>query len=414
MALACLVRFRGSEWAAEQANRAARALNSYIRDDGSWDTADMQKRAHAGGIAIDKPPEPYGGTDGVALVGTHGRMIEALLEVFSASGDLDAFRLADRLARFHFDISTRPDGSVPEARYIHTHSLFGTYRGLLRFGELTGRHEYVERVATTYAASVRTAVRRSGFVSHDWGRDGRGETTSPGDAAQLALRLARHGHEEFLDDAERLVRCRVLPSQVTAPLGLEPVEDSGDDCALLDERTVGAYGGMHGHPHGVKKPTTDITAADLHTLCEIYEGVVRENADGVWVDFAFERESPAAAVRVTHSEREEITVIPSNRCPLFVRVPPRVDRTSVRATVDNTERSPGWTAGHAALGIVPAGSAVRVNYPTPAQTEHETVEGVDYAIRWQGHDIIGIHPNTATRPFYPSLTPEQTGRRKGT
>ena len=46
--------------------------------------------------------------------------------------------------------------------------------------------------------------------------DNRGETASPGDAAQLALWLAtRHGFTEYLDDVERIVRARILPSQVT-------------------------------------------------------------------------------------------------------------------------------------------------------------------------------------------------------
>ena len=115
--------------------------------------------------------------------------------------------LATRLAEFHLGASTRPDGSFPETdKYVHTHSLLGTYRGLLLYGKLTRQCTYVDRIAKTYANTVRTAVKESGFISHDWGNDNTGEPTSPGDAAQLALWLARLGYGEFLDDVERIVR----------------------------------------------------------------------------------------------------------------------------------------------------------------------------------------------------------------
>ena len=95
--------------------------------------------------------------------------------------------------------------------HIHTHSLFGTYRGLLMFGRLARRQDYVERIVATYRATVKKHVRPSGFISHDLGKENDGETAAPGDAAQLALWLAQAGYPEFLDDVERIVRARILP-----------------------------------------------------------------------------------------------------------------------------------------------------------------------------------------------------------
>ena len=98
-------------------------------------------------------------------------------------------------------------------------------RGLLLYGELTGQHEYIDTVAATYRKTVRTRLKPSGFISHDMDKDRKGETTSPGDAAQLALWLAaRHGYAEFFDDVERIVRARLLPCQITATPGLKRAE----------------------------------------------------------------------------------------------------------------------------------------------------------------------------------------------
>ena len=256
LALACLARYRGSRWALEQGRRVVAALDGYIHEDGTWDGGAMADRAHRGGVEID--PAEAGKASCRELTGTesHGRLIEALLEFFEVSGCEGAMRLAARLAEFHYDNITRADGSVAAAGDLHTHSLFGTYRGLLLYGCMTRQHQYIERIARTYRETVRTSVKESGFISHDWTLDTRGETTSPGDAAQLALWLARLGYGEFLDDAERIVRARILPSQITEKPGLTPMaEDGRDEHARLDERVLGAFGGMHRHPHGLPGST---------------------------------------------------------------------------------------------------------------------------------------------------------------
>jgi hypothetical protein len=401
MALACLVRYRGSDWAAEQGKRTVRALDTYIRADGTWDVPLMQAVARDGGVDVGEPPAPYGGNAGVGLTGTHGRMLEAVLEFYEATRDDAALKLADRLAEFHLDAATLADGTVPRASYTHTHSLFGTYRGLLKYGEMTGRQEYVERIAGTYAATVRRQVKQSGFISHDWGKDARGETTSPGDAAQLALRLARLGDAELFDDAERIVRCRILPSQITEPLGLQPLDDvRGDDGDRLDERALGAFGGMHQHPHGGKKPTTDITAADLHTLCEVYTDVVHDDGRHLRIDLHFEHENAAVCVESRRGDDACLSVRPKQTRTVRVRVPSWVPRGSVRLTVGSSPMALTWEGDYLGVGELRPGREAQVRYPLPVTVGRETTDGVEYELQWRGDEIAGIRPNTDVRPFY--------------
>lgn len=415
LALAALARRRDNDWAKEAGHTMILALDRYIQDDGAWDLVHMNDIAAKGGRYVDVTPgDPDAPTAhlysnvGVEMTATHGRMIEGLLEFYTATGDVAAIRLAARLAEFHLRGSTRPDGTVPETkRYVHTHSLFGTYRGLLMYGRLTRQHEYVERIAKTYVVTVRAHVKRSGFISHDWGSEKRGETTSPGDAAQLALWLAQLGYSEYLDDAERIVRARILPSQITAPLGLRPATD-GEEPASLEGRAIGAFGGMHRHPHGGKRPTTDITAADLHTLCDIYTHIVEETALGLVVNFHFDYEDARVRVATERGDAGRLTVQPKVAQPVSIRIPSWTPAESVRLTVNGQPQDLSWigrflivSAGHPPG---PTEVAIEVRYDLPLRTVEEPTDGVDYRFTWRGDDVIGLAPNTDYLPFYPTAS----------
>lgn len=409
LALAALARWRDNAWASEAGHRMVLALDRYLMDNGEWDVEAMNEVAgrrgrHVDAAAANPGTAPPGGGGGVGVESTrtHGRMIEGLLEFYLSAGDPAAMDLASRLAEFHFEISTRPDGSLPATdRYVHTHSLLGTHRGLLLYGKLTRQQRYVDRIARTYANTVRQAVKESGFISHDWGRDNTGEPTSAGDAAQLALWLARVGYGEFLDDAERIVRARLLPSQITEPLGLRP-EDDNDTPVDLENMAVGAFGGMQERTHGGKRPTTDITAAVLHTLCDIHSHVVENTAVGLVVNFHFDYEDARVRVEATHGDFGRLAIVSKIAEPLAIRVPAWTPAESVRVTIDGQPIEPTWV-GHSVI-LTPRDSHARieVEYALPYRSIVERTDGVDYRINWRGDEIVGITPNTDFLPFYPT------------
>jgi hypothetical protein len=396
LALAVLIKYRKNDWAAEAGARMVRALDRYVLPDGRWDP-------DAVGSVFGRGPGP----GDPRAVWSHGRMIEGLLAFYQSAGDAAALALAGRLADYHFTATTRPDGACVERAYysgLHTHSLFGTYRGLLQYGILTRQAAFVDRVARTYRITARQQVKLSGFISHDWGKDNVGETTSPGDAAQLALWLGQLGHTELLDDAERIVRARILPSQITRPLGVRFAEGEAPTKTDPEALVLGAFGGMHTHPHGGILPTTDITAADLHTLYDIYTHIVETDEDGVRVNFHFDYKGKGVEVACREDgARRELDIRIEAARNLFVRVPRWVDRQTLELTVDNEPVPLLMVGDFACLPGRPLGgmrAVVRMNLPL--QRIKEWTDNTDYEFVWRGDTVVSVRPNAPFLPFYPA------------
>ncbi|HEX2973553.1 MAG TPA: hypothetical protein VHP11_14555, partial [Tepidisphaeraceae bacterium] len=220
LALNAMARWRKDEWAAGMGRQMIQSVGAKLRDDGTWDVEKFDACQKRGKQVIHN----FDPCD------THGRMLEAIIWFHETTGDAEALRLADRIARWHFANTTQPDGAInPAAKADHTHSYLGTLRGLLLWGRLTRQREYIDRVAGAYRVNVPRVVKESGYTSHNMVAESFGETTSPGDAAQLALWLCQEGYSEFIDDAERLVRARILPSQIRQSPPLRPAAEDGKD-----------------------------------------------------------------------------------------------------------------------------------------------------------------------------------------
>ena len=273
------------------------------------------------------------------------------------------------------------------------------------FGQLTRQVEYVERVYQTYVTSVQATMKRSGFLSHDWGEETNGETAAPGDAAQIALHLARSGYVDLFDDVERIVRNRILATQITEPIGLLPaVEGGGDEYANLDARALGAYGGVTPHPHGGSSPITDITAANVHTLCDIYRHVVETTASGLLVNLHFDYQDSQVTMEMERRRNASLYLWPRTTGRVLIRMPAWTPSESTRLGLSGTPLELSWV-GPLLLTIPRSvGDLVEVRYDLPVTTSTEQTDGQTYRLTWRGDEVVGISPNTDFLPFYRSAS----------
>lgn len=392
------IRYRNDTWAASAARRMLGTILRALQDDGSWNLEAFEGYGRLPRSTSTFEPAKY-----FDPVGSHGRFIEPVIEYYELTSEGLALDIAERLVAYHYANSTSPDGTFnPSSGAHHTHSYFNTLRGLLRYGELVREARYVERVRLTYEATVRKWVKRSGFTAHDIRTDRRGETASPGDAAQIALWLSRCGYSEYLDDAERIVRARLLPSQITESPTLRADGPEAEDAFRnLTYRAVGAFGGMHYEPHAGKHSVTDVTGAGVHTLVDLYRNCVIRTPLGIVVNFHFDHDGPLAVVKTKRSGSRNTTTVQS-KVPgnVGIRLPRWTPRTSIRA-MHNGNLTTGIRVG--ALLVIPsvANDRVAVSFDLPEDRMVETTDGVNYEFTWRGDSVVAITPQSSFLPFYP-------------
>ena len=374
LAFNALVRFRNSRAACLAGRRAVELMSRYSIDLNRWNFD-----------PIPNLPEVGGGHNPVY---THGRAIEGMVWFYEATGDPFVLNEARRLAEFHLKNTTNQDGSLAKGCGHHTHSYLNTLRGLILYGELTHQRKFIERVEATYHSTVKNMITPSGFIYHDIGTKNspEGEVASAGDIAQIALWLWRNnGDISLLDDVERIVRARLLPSQIM----------EGPDTLL------GALGGAVGLTSG-KSAVTDITAATLHSLIDVYNNIVQRSVHDIRVHFHFDYHAPDIVIISRREEQAILTLTIRNSKNLFIRVPGWTSENSVKLTVNGIPSEP---IRYGAYVFVPGnedGLVVELTYDLPERITTESAER-EYTLKWRGDEIIGAYPVGKKFPFYPEL-----------
>ncbi len=406
LAFSALRRHRQAGWAERAALRLVQSMDRCLRDDGSLDFAKLG----SWGIAplTDDPSHAEakrnGWFDGTA---TSGRSIEALIWLYESTGAAPALDLAGRLAEHHFEHTLSPDGTIrPEIldpqNVGHNHSYHGTLRGLLLYGLASRRRAFVDAVAATYRNTRETLVMESGWAPHDLGiirfsnahGDPVADPASAGDAAQLALWLALNaGHDDLLDDVERLVRARLLPAQMTASDGEATERETGAWC-------------IHGPSHGGKGCTPDVLAAVTHSLSDVYRHVCTVTAELIRVNLHLEYEDALITVRSQRDTQGELRVTLRTPADLSLRIPGWVDAASVDVRVDGraSKRRCSGSWMHVDAEALGDGREVVMTYALPERSTEECMpSGRIYRFRWCGDHIVGVAPQDSPRPFYPQL-----------
>jgi hypothetical protein len=415
LALTALALYRNDRWAMRRGHILMETVRRALREDGTWDLTRLDYLRHVTSKSI------HASGDCDDLTASTGRFLEALVWFYETTHDGLAIELATRIARYHLEHNTAPDGSLPKrvsdpGNIGHNHSYMGTLRGLARYGLLTHQAEYVQRTALTYDNAVRRVVKESGWASHDlgkerfWDRYGNlvPEVACPGDAAQLGMWLAlQAGHTRYLDDAERLVRARLLSSQIVAAPEPSGKHDEGGYNHNDGVKAIGAYGGVHITPHGGKTSVIDVTAAVLHSITDIYQHIVTQDSAGCWVHFAFDYDEPPVRVSTVRGDALEVTVACERATDLFIRLPGWAPAESVRLSLNDETVAIDMVGSYAHVSAAHLPGRVTLRYALP---ERETIEttatGGEYHIHWRGDEIIGIHPNDPYRPFYPTADAE--------
>lgn len=393
LALNALAKYRNNEWAVEKGHKMLQTLLKVSREDCTWNLDGFDYYHQVGEkdrfMRFSDP------------IGSNGRMIEALVYFYQTTKDPLAMELATRFAKWHLKNSVNADGTLNKAPGLdHTHSYLCTLRGLLLYGKLTNQKEYIDAVAATYKITVRgKIIKESGWNSHDFMADGAPEVASAADSAQIALLLSESGYPEFIDDVARIVRCRILPSQITSS---PPLKYAGDSNVHPERLILGAYGGMQLEPHAGKQSTTDVTASVLNCLTDIYKRIAVWSETELRINFHFDYDDEYVNIKTKRDHDAEVVINLKSVNEVFVRIPHWVPRQSLKVLVNGETVSPVMKEDFVYVPRTMMPLKVELQYDLPIRQTTEYTSGMEYKLLWRGDEIIGITPNSDFYPLYPT------------
>ena len=391
LGLTSLILYRNEEWAYDKARKMISKIDSVSQNPSKWNLKEferIQKIENKSNIPFISPIE------------THGRFIEPLVWFFEVTGNASAIELAGRFVEFHLNHTFLRDGHLSsEIDYPHVHSLLNTIYGILYYGVATRQQTLVNFISKSIKIIFPQFMTNSGVFSGQFGNHF--ETGSPGIAAQIGLLLAKQGYSEFLDIAERIIRARLLPSQIIEPVKLNPKNSNKfSENREISNRVVGAFGGVHYDPHSGKRPTTNITASNIHSLAEIYDNITEITPFGLRINFHFDYEDEHVKIVDRRSETAKVSIFPKISQTIWIRIPEWIRVDLVRIMIEGRIVTPCLIGNFICFEKVKPEQEIMLMYDLPKKTILEKTNGKVYQITWHGDDIVGIYPNSDVLPFY--------------
>ena len=385
-ALYALARYRDSQRAREVAEASIDSINRLWDPDRGWAEKQIGATHHVNFHH-----------QGTFITGL-GRAIGPLVKYYRATGYGPALELSIVLKEKAVEEYFLADGSYDTDRFgDHTHSTTCVMSSLAQLADLLCDGPLMERVRAFYSRGLWEIRDELGWVIESSAPDAppdRGEANNTGDILETALILGRWGYTEAYDDAERILRGHLLPSQLRDISWIdEPGNPAGEDGRRdVARRHRGAFGfpAPYGH-HPVGLPriafNMDIVGGAVASLCEAYRDVSRRDAAGTWVNLLFDHETAAVSVESPYSG-DGLRLTLKQRGPLFVRVPAWANPTV--PGVDGIAAQPLLTDHYLLIADAPVGVPLKVQFNLPANElllRHRTR---DIRVRLRGDEVVAM------------------------
>jgi hypothetical protein len=202
-----------------------------------------------------------------------------------------------------------------------------------------------------------------------------GEVNNTGDILETALILGRRGYSEYFHNAERILRCHILPSQLRDTSFIQDPPNPNEEDGLRDvaNRHLGAFGfpAPYGHVSvGTGRRNLsfnmDIVGGTVASLCEAYRTATEFSSTGHRVNLLFDHQTSAIQVQSPYTHKH-LTIRLLKAGPLFVRIPPWIQRNEIEIEIEGTDEIPRWTDGHLFFTRPPVEQTITVKFPLKDQ-----------------------------------------------
>ena len=371
-ALYAMVKYRQDRRAQALAEASIDAIHEYWNAKDGWDYARLEGDY---GIAVQRS---------TFIVGL-ARAIGPLVKYYRATGYTPALELALILKEKTLDGFFPEDGAYDMERLgTHTHSTTCVMSSLAQLADLTSDSVLMQRVKVFYDNGLWAIRDALGWCIENASSNAdpdRGEANNTGDILETALILGRWGYTECFQDAERILRGHLLPSQLrdTSFITDPPNPDQIDGKRNVADRHLGAFGFPAPYGHApLDAPSIsfnmDIVGGAVASLCEAYRAITHTDQAGHWVNLFFDHETPAIKVEspYTHDALRIKVKLPG---ALFVRRPTWV--TPAQIMINGVSTHQNLQNGNIFIANPPVNRFITINFPLPTETlvlKHRTRE----------------------------------------
>lgn len=402
-ALYPLVKFRDDDEARTMSERCIADVLDLWEKHRGWD----EKRLQSMGLK-------YKACQG--FIHGEARMLGPLTKLYRVTKHAPALDLALAFAEKATSEIFLEDGIYNTDRFVtqHSHSITCTMSSLAQLADLMGDASLLARVRAFYdnglwnmRDEIGWSPERALIENCD-----DGEMNNTGDILETALILGRHGFPSYYEDAERILRCHILPSQLRDISFIKDQNnpDGIDGLHNVGKRHLGAFGfpAPYGHfslgegRNNRMSFNMDIVGGTVASLCEAYREIVRFDSTGHWINLLFDHETDAIQIRspYTHDCLEIELRKPG---PLFVRIPSWVVEDQI--TIEGYCGTPRRSNGYLFLSQPPVGSPIRISFPLAERelTLSETVHVNPIRVRMRGDSVDAMENFGVDLTFFDAL-----------
>lgn len=342
------------------------------------------------------------------------RAIGALAKYHQATGYGPALELAnvfkDKLLADHY----LPDGAYSIERLgTHGHSIACDLSSLAQLADLTDDEGLMERVQAFYDKGMWDLRDEIGWVVEKTGqsridRPDYGEGNSTGDLIETALILGKWGHTKYFEDAERMLRCHLLPSQLRDIGFIEtpPNPDKVDGRRDVAERIAGGWGfpAPYGHEplelEGFDAVLfhMDIVGGVVGSLCAAYLAATRYDESGHHVDLLFDHETEAITVDSNYTH-DVLSVTLKKPGPLRIRIPSWAPRDAI--AVEGAGQPTRYEGSYLVVSDQPVGVAVSLRYDLADREIRLRHLTRDIRVKLRGDSVVAMDNFGADLTYFP-------------
>ena len=395
-ALYALARFRDSAPAVELAERSIGAIQELWHPLKGWDTE-----------AIESKFEFHPTTFIIGLA----RAIGPLVKLHRHTGCAGALELALELADKATNEFFLPSGDYDRETFGgHTHSTTCVMSSLAQLADLTRNAELMERVRAFYDNGLNDIRDALGWVIESSGDNvdpDRGEVNNTGDIVETALLLGKWGYPQYHEDAERILRCHMLPSQLRDISFIREPDnpDNEDGKRNVADRHLGGFGFPAPYGHKTLDAQSisfnmDIVGGSVGSLCEVYRQAVATTPAGHYVNLHFDHKTDAVTVESPYTHRH-LRVRAKQPGPLFVRIPSWVAADAVN--VDGSNEPARCQNGYLVVSRPPMNSWITIRFELAERDivlSHRTRE---IKVKLLGDSVAAMSNFGAELTFFPAL-----------